>query len=161
MPNWCECSLTIKGEAKELKRFKNFAKEGRRILSFNRFVPYPEDFRRRDEEAIEINKKIAEGNLSAGLRIKDGFNSGGYEWCIANWGIKWDTDDNVSVEHDDKSLIYQFDTAWSPPIPVVREMSIKFPLFTFALKYHEPGMQFKGKYKVKAGEVLSKTYTEY
>lgn len=161
MPNWCECSLTIKGEGKELKKFKAFAKEDKRALSFNKFIPYPEHFRKQDEQAEEIVKKIKKGKLSASARIKNGYTAGGYEWCVRSWGTKWDLGNDLYVELDDKSLIYQFDTAWAPPIPVVCAMSLKFPLLIFVLKYDEPGMQFKGKYKVKAGEVLQKQHTEY
>ena len=151
MPNWCECNLIIKGKGKELKKFQAFAKEGKSVLSFNKFISYPEHFCKQDEQAKKIKKGC----------IKDGFNSGGCEWRVQSWGTKWDLDDNVSVHLDDKSLIYQFDTAWSPPAPVVFAMSSKFPLLTFMLKYDEPGNRFKGKYKVKAGKVLQKQYTEY
>lgn len=133
MPNWCECMLTIKGKTEELEKIKEFAKDGKRVLSFNKFIPYPDRFR---------------------------IETGGYAWCVQNWGTKWDLSDDTIIVQTDKILSYQFDTAWSPPIPVVMEMSRQFPLLSFTLTYDEPGMCFKGKYKVKAGKVLLDSYIE-
>lgn len=44
-----------------------------------------------------------------------------YEWCISNWGTKW------NVNQPDSSLIEAsgsvwFETAWSAPIPILRQI---------------------------------------
>jgi len=64
-----------------------------------------------------------------------------YDWNVRNWGTKWD----VSVHDDDKypetelyedtgdSLCYKFNTAWSPPVPVIGELSTQYPNLTFTL----------------------------
>ncbi len=68
-----------------------------------------------------------------------------YDWNVRNWGTKWD----VSVHDDDKypetelyedtgdSLCYKFNTAWSPPVPVIGELSTQYPNLTFTLSYEE------------------------
>lgn len=68
-----------------------------------------------------------------------------YDWNVRNWGTKWD----VGVRDDDKypdteltdessdSLGYRFNTAWSPPLPVVGEISVQYPNLTFSLSYEE------------------------
>jgi hypothetical protein len=38
----------------------------------------------------------------------------------------------------------EFDTAWSPPIPVIEKLASMFPDHTFELKYFEGGMGFSG-----------------
>lgn len=45
--------------------------------------------------------------------ITDG---GWYEWCVQNWGTKWDACQCVTSEMDGETLQLQFETAWSPPI---------------------------------------------
>ena len=68
-----------------------------------------------------------------------------YDWNVRNWGTKWD----VGVHDEDKypeteitnesedSIGYRFNTAWSPPLPVIGEMSVQYPNLTFTLSYEE------------------------
>lgn len=55
-----------------------------------------------------------------------------YEWCIKNWGTKWNACDSW-VEDD----IIHFDTAWSPPIPVLIALSKKYPNNEFYLEFED------------------------
>ena len=45
-------------------------------------------------------------------------NGGWYDWCVQNWGTKWDACHlQPLIEMDADNTIYlQFETAWSPPI---------------------------------------------
>ena len=52
-------------------------------------------------------------------------------------------------------------SAWSPPIPVIKAMSDKFPSLKFKLKYYEMGMGFKGVYTVEGGTVLEDSDAKY
>jgi hypothetical protein len=36
---------------------------------------------------------------------KDGYNSGGHEWCVTNWGTKWNFGDTTLKEEDKEILI--------------------------------------------------------
>ncbi len=153
MPNWVECDFTVEGPKSELEKFKEFAKEGDELLSANKFIPYPEKYRKLDEEA---DKAEREGKP----RPKDGFNSGGYEWCVEHWGTKWGIVDAELVEESDNYLKYVFNTAWSPPIPVILKMSETFPKLKFTLEYYEGSMGFKGTFIAKGGETLKDEYDE-
>lgn len=46
-----------------------------------------------------------------------------YDWCINNWGTKWNSYD--AWKGEDKSLI--FSTAWSAPHPVIEALAKKYP----------------------------------
>ena len=65
-----------------------------------------------------------------------------YDWCNANWGTKWNAYDGQAVGGHDAGI--GFNTAWSPPIPVIVELSkqIGKPL---RLTYDELGMDFCGE----------------
>ena len=66
-------------------------------------------------------------------------NPNWYDWCCENWGTKWNSyDGNVT---DDG---IGFNTAWSPPSPVITALSkqIGKPL---RLIYDESGMDFCGE----------------
>ena len=99
-----------------------------------------------------------------GKHINDGFNSGGYKWCCENWGTKWGIC-NAEVVQEFLERIshidYCFDTAWSPPLPVVLKMSEMFPGLRFILRYFECGCAFNGVYICEKGEVVEDLQAAY
>jgi hypothetical protein len=46
----------------------------------------------------------------------------------------------------------EFDTAWSPPIPVIAKLASMFPDHIFELKYFEGGMGFSGHARWSEGD---------
>lgn len=62
-----------------------------------------------------------------------------YEWCINNWGTKWQP---MNVEIDGQIL--SFDTAWSPPQPIIEQIGEKFKKLSFEYRYYEPGICLAG-----------------
>jgi hypothetical protein len=163
MPNWCDNDLRITGKKELLEAFSEAAASRDTHLDFNNFVPYPERYREQDKAANEAREKADKGEIDreAAWAVKDGFNSGGYEWCCSNWGTKWNAKDVSVSDFVERSMLYTFSTAWSPPIPVVKAMSEKFPKLVFTLRYYECGVGFKGVYKVKNGEVLDQMEGAY
>ena len=97
--------------------------------------------------------------------LQDGFNSGGYDWCVKNWGTKWGIYSAVLKETKlagkRSKVAYTFRSAWSPPLPVINAMSIKFPQLKFKLKYYERGVGFKGTFEVQAGQVSAEKQESY
>jgi Ferredoxin-like domain in Api92-like protein len=162
MPNHVEQDVVVTGDVKTLQEFKVFAEEGegdeKRLLSANKFIPYPKVFQDRDDQAkVEYEKK----NFS----FKDGFNSGGYEWCVQNWGTKWGI---YSTSIVNEKLIgkkgkikYTCQSAWSPAAPIFTAMSEKFPTLHFDIKYFEMGMGFKGRLVLEGGVVIFKERSHY
>ena len=163
MPNHVDNDFWVTGDLTSLLEFEEFAKEpmhdGESVLSANKFVPYPTAFKEADDAAAIEREK---GNWA----VKDGFNSGGYDWCLENWGTKWGIYDAVLVHKHagvrKGSLKYRFNSAWSPPIPVILAMSKKYPSLKFTLKYYEGGMGFKGDFVAADGAVfVDEYYTNY
>jgi hypothetical protein len=150
--------LFVYGDADALRNLVEFAQDEHEAFSANQFIPYPEEYRKQDEIA-----KIARGN--GDWSVKDGFNSGGYEWCCANWGTKWGCYNSRKEAHVDKGkrskLAYSFDSAWSPAIPVIVAASIRFPSLRFKLKYYECGAGFKGTFQVRNGVVMENSEFPY
>ena len=152
MPNWVECDLTVSGNEKVLKSFEDFAKTEKSALDANKFIPYPKEFADKDAEAEEVRKRIKAGEK---LSVpEDGFNSGGYEWRIKNWGTKWGICDAEISCKKLKHTFYFFTCAWNPPLPLIRKMAEMFPALAFSLRYYEAGMGFSGLYGVKGEDVL-------
>ncbi len=91
-------------------------------------------------------------------RPKDGFNSGGYEWCRKHWGTKWNAcrveTGTLTNCGEDGTVEMHFSTAWSPPLPVIRKASEMFPELDFELRYFERGCGFNGLCICRGGEAV-------
>ena len=59
-----------------------------------------------------------------------------YDWCINNWGTKWNSYDPWKGE--DHGLM--FSTAWSAPHPVIEELSAHFPGVYFTHEWADEDM---------------------
>jgi hypothetical protein len=68
-----------------------------------------------------------------------------YHWNCRNWGTKWDvavSNDNeysntIKTVNDDGSILYQFETAWSPVGEVLIKLSEQYPTLEFDYEYEE------------------------
>ena len=125
MPNWCDCDLTIEGPKERLEGFLGEVESEESLFDFVRIVPYPETFRELDRLAAEWLSKPPEERTDP--PPKDGFNKGGYYWCVEHWGTKWPAsgvglDRDVWPENSESSgsVSFHFSTAWSPPSPRFR-----------------------------------------
>lgn len=177
MPNWCQNTLRIVGDKKDLEEFKKKAtsieneeeelarklkKKDIEPLDANQFLPYPKKYRildevQRGERTLSEEKKLAL-ELKGFDTDKSGFSQGGHKWCNRNWGTKWgfcrvDVGKITKIYNDLHKLEYSFDSAWGPPEPVVVAMGEEFPSLDFELRYLESGMGFKGYLIVSDGEV--------
>jgi len=169
-PNNCYNELKISGPKTILKEFVEFAKENDCELSANKFIPYPSTWAAMDKDC-PVNKlgidHYSQEYKDELIRYKekwgtdkDGFNSGGYEWRLQNWNTKWGMYE-ISVNIKPLSVLYVFDSAWSPPTTVIKKMAEVFPKLRFSLYYAEGGNGFQGKLICKNGKVVKEIEKEY
>ena len=168
MPNWCSCDLAIKGRDWPLVMERVRTRET--AFDFQRIIPYPWHYRRQDEAVHRLREEL--DGLSNDERIakleelggwpKDGYNSGGYDWCIGNWGVKWPVADLCVESKSVTRIKLTFDTPWGPPLPVIARLS-EFPTHSveFDLRYYEAGMAFQGRFVARAGEEIENTSWDY
>jgi len=124
-------------------------------FDFNKVIPYPEEFAKMDAE-----------------KENSGYQAGGYEWCIENWGSKWNAtnagteftsrEDLEEVEgfklsdYDDPTYaVISFETAWAPALPVTAALSKQFPELSFKHSYEEEGLIGAGYQVWKDGERIA------
>jgi hypothetical protein len=139
MPNWCNNTLRIFGPEGDVRRFKEQAAghspwhpvegEDKNVLNFHSLVPVPPEV------------------------LAAGYSDAGCEWELKNWGCKWDACSASLADEWEGTLIYVFDTAWTPPIPFLAKLAPAWPMLTFLLDYEEMGMGFTGIAKVKSDAV--------
>lgn len=176
MPNYCRNELEIvaldkKGE-EELEKLMKMVRARGTVFSFDKVIPYPKEYKVLDKiSSCNLKKKRKLRKKYAGLlrELKrngfdineDGFSQGGYDWCCKFWGTKWDACDAEIVEQDSQHCFYVFDTAWEPPIPVVVELSRKFPSLWFQLRYFEKGTEYCGIMNIRAGIIEEQAELSY
>lgn len=150
MPNHCHNDLYISGPKEQVDALLALvgADKAQPKFDFNTIIPYPAQFADRDKEAKELGwKAFAERH---GRDAKDGYNSGGYEWCSENWGTKWNAYD--VARRDYLGVCLSFQTAWSPPKPVIIELHKRFPLCALSLESFERGSEYAGGFTVPPEE---------
>jgi hypothetical protein len=143
MPNWCNNTVEINHtdktkmyalvEAINEGKFCNFARPVPESLQIVAGSLGDADEQKKLEEATELNRKThGYGNW--------------YDFCVNEWGTKWDVDAIETVEYDDQhdkhGITFGFDSAWSPPCGVYEALMEQG--FTVKAYYYEPGMCFAG-----------------
>jgi hypothetical protein len=167
MPNHCQQDLTVRGPIDDVNRFiEKCLKDddgNEKVLDCNAIISYPERFATQDAHAKAAMLTRAaltdeERATTPYVHVQDGYNSGGYEWCNANWGTKWGAYDGWRFKTSTKGrkmcLRLSFSSAWAPVNGGIWDaLSETFPTLSFTLRYYEGGMGFKGTIEVADGEI--------
>lgn len=157
MPNHCYNGMTIEGDEAKVAEIleKHFPEvDGVRNFDFNTVLPYPQQFLDQDE----VCRKHRETNPND-WSVKDGFNSGGYEWCVQNWGTKWNAYDQ-EIDHFEGYIRAEFYTAWSPPEGVLSKLCEMYPDVEINISYEEAGMCYEGQYENQNGELVNTVHID-
>lgn len=149
MPNWCDNVVMIRGSKEEILKVKEFLKEDGLIYSFEKLIPCPPALR--NASAPNRNEQSAAFN-TAKYGDKDW-----YDWCINNWGTKWNASDPAITIDNDKQVGYTFQTAWAPPMPLHDKLAEMFPNTNIFINYDESGCDFSG-WRYYENGVLSKEH---
>jgi hypothetical protein len=159
MPNWCETDLTIEGPNDYVQDIIAKYINPTGGLDLNAVIPYPARFKVLDEIASDWENTHPNQYIG---RPTDGFNSGGYDWCVHNWGTKWDTCNAKGIKYFARRnrfvtrIKLSFSTAWNPASPVFTRLAEMYPAVTITAKSYEQGMAYKYVEKYVGGvQVLS------
>ena len=137
MPNWCNNTLRLTHkDPKMIARANDALARGE---FFNEFVPVP-------KELFETVASSATDEKLSNANIKKFGYASWYDFCINEWGTKWDTDCHSVDTYEDfpDTIDAVFDTAWAPPIQFYEK--IEKMGFLVEAKYYESGMCFAGMY---------------
>lgn len=178
MPNYCYNTLTVSGPDAVLKQFDTQFKEGGLDLIVDHKLPLTKDevdkINKKDYLIYQIGEKddvysfkglksinsLSSYSFSAFIPPDlNTFERGWYDWRIENWGTKWDAGIEAA-EESPGSLSYQFDTAWSPPTPVIECMIKTYPGLVFKFKYVEEGPSYAGIMEGFGGSVTLDKYVQ-
>ena len=164
MPNWCSNTLEVTGprlrlatDKDALKDFELTARgladgEEETALCFQSLHPMPED----KEEQLKGGKDCYLHEYGNKFKDKetheDKLRDAWYHWHIHNWGTKWEAGEVCLTRTS--VLLYEFDTAWGPPMALLDKVSKDYPTLRFEIWYVEPGMWFAGRKVWVGGAVV-------
>ena len=137
MPNICKNELTVwSRDEDQVRSFIKFVESDDSIFDFNKIIPSP-DWDNTPDENDELPTDVEEIRNKSGKLVMsfNRFPTSGktddrwYKWNCDNWGTKWNAM-NEDMQFDEKygdEVSYKFDTAWSPPAPILKKLKFKFP----------------------------------
>ena len=136
MPNWTRNEVTLTGpNAKQImNQIVHYSSKYKETLfDFNRILPMPEELK----EVLSPNE---ENSKKEKQRLKDKYGADNwYDWCCDNWGTKWNSCETFyePEENEEHKATVFFNTAWSPPIPVLAELSKQHPEIKVHVRWAE------------------------
>jgi hypothetical protein len=153
MPTWCYNRLQIVGRHNEIDRCLQAIKGNDSAFDFNTLIPYPGD------------QEAARNPAYPSLMIPDLDDESRRAWCARlwrsrHWGTKWNAQ---PLGFDDHPIVAQrisggaeivFHTAFGPPLPVLLELSRRFPKLDVRLSFGGPEMYLEGLARFKKGVMV-------
>lgn len=164
MPNHVNCSLSVTSGKPLGEVIKPYLTDDGKNIDFNKIIPMPEcileslkfgdisyitEKRTPEQEAEEKAKQKANETLC----LEETGHKNWYDWSVANWDTKWNAYSCYTLEDDFNKVEdltdLGFQTAWSPPINVIRNLA-KLTGESFRMSYFDEGWMFAGEYLVDA-----------
>jgi len=151
MPNWCANSLKLIATTPESEsKLSEIVRELARATAanesaaiFNLIKPVPQALQIvagwSGDAAEQAAREAVERNNLDTLGYANW-----YDYCIGEWGTKWDASD-ATYDLDDNQVTIFFDTAWSPPMGIYH--ALENMGFRVEATYVEQGMGYIGYYR--------------
>ena len=124
MPNWCYNKVSI----------TNNSDDNSKLQKVKEFL-YSDASDDTEENVFDFNNVVPEPKEAEDW----------YMWRVNSWGTKWNSSCAEITYEDEETVEYQFDTAWSPPEPIILQLREKFgDDVHISAFYDEPSMEFAG-----------------
>jgi len=176
MPNWVYNGLTIEGNSEQVKSLivqmnKPFVDS----IKPNGDLAYSIQQRKYVNPIFSFRNIIAPTDMEAYHAVptfpeKFSLAFEGNDWYNFNnreWGTKWDVAvaegdeySNTSIQEAENGenyvVHYNFETAWSMPVPAIQKLSSQYPNLLMTLSYEEE-TGWGGEMEFLRGEIISKS----
>lgn len=164
MPNWVSQTVTITGSEEEIAKLreqvkqpvtrkwaeKDYNQETQRweivgvkeevdnsIFSFWNIVKPEDEILDVYFGLIDDKPKIEGLSVLDEVSLELSVSNGWYAWNCRNWGTKWDACDVDELYNSPTHIAYNYNTAWSPSLPAIEELSRQYPTLTISIDYEE------------------------
>lgn len=142
MPNWCNNSVTITHEDPAKMSALVEAMNANKFCNFAR--PVPADLSDTISGGFGDSEKQAALEAQTARNIETHGYGNWYDFCVNEWGTKWEVDTKGSMDFDGQTVTASFDSAWSPPTKVYDALVDQG--YDVVAYYYESGMGFLGKF---------------
>lgn len=149
MPNWCSNVLELEHSDPEMIiRAHDAFKRGELL---NEFVPVPQSLKDTVSGHFSDPEQQIRLELQEICNQHDHGYRNWYDFCVNEWGTKWDVGGNDDAgSPDDGRLTLSFDSAWAPPVAFYEKMTQQG--FNVRAYYYEPGCAFCGMFDSEYGD---------
>jgi len=182
MPNWVFNGLTVEGNPSEIndmveqlnRPFKKVHDSWnpqthdmeKKLETYSNPVFAFHNIYNHIEDGVSEEVYSSQPNYALNLDPLDFSTNDWYNWNVRNWGTKWDIAVSSNDEYSDtyvegptqngENLVvfYNFNTAWSPPVPAIEKLSSQYPTLLFTLSFEEE-TGWGGEMELLRGEVIS------
>jgi hypothetical protein len=154
MPNWCNNTITISHD--DIKMMKRVVKGYNQNKLLDEFIPIPLELKEGAMNTSEL-MKIRNWEYKKELdKVREELNrkyfgyKDWYDYCVSEWGTKWDVGrDSAPIllmkDIKDKTVTFDFDSAWSFPSGAYEKLVDMG--FSITAYYFEGGMGFCGMWE--------------
>jgi len=148
MPNWCNNTVEINHtDPAKMYELVGAINEGK-FCDFAKPVPKELHIVAGRVGSADNPEQIALEAAEKSNLEKYGYSTW-YDYCVNEWGTKWDVEPYEAVEYDDAhdgktGVTFGFDSAWAPPCGVYEALMEQG--YTVRAYYYESGMGFCGIY---------------
>ena len=182
MPNWVFNGLTVEGNPEQVIKMKEqlnkpfiYSVQSHGDLSYNvtqrKYVNPIFSFHNiYSYKDAGITDEVYHGQPPRSTDFSEAMKFETNDWYnfnVREWGTKWDVavaeDDKYSDTNfeeadngENKVIHYNFQTAWSRPVPALQKLSAQYPTLLFTLSYEEE-TGWGGEMEFLRGEIISES----
>ena len=154
MPNWCANTITISHD--DMAMMKRVVKGYNQNKLLDEFIPIPLELKEGAMNSSEL-MKIRNWEYKKELdKVREELNrkyfgyKDWYDYCVSEWGTKWDIGRDTAPtllmkDIKDKTVTFDFDSAWSFPSGAYEKLVDMG--FSIKAYYFEGGMGFCGMWE--------------
>jgi hypothetical protein len=154
MPNWCNNTITISHD--DMAMMKRVVKGYNQNKLLDEFIPIPLELKEGAMNSSEL-MKIRNWEYKKELdKVREELNrkyfgyKDWYDYCVSEWGTKWDIGRDsaptlLMKDIKDKTVTFDFDSAWSFPSGAYEKLVDMG--FSITAYYFEGGMGFCGMWE--------------
>lgn len=106
------------------------------------------------KETFSLGKKAFQNKIKYGCATW-------YDWCIENWGTKWNSYGYEDLNSSDEDFSIRFLTAWSAPHPVLDKLAQMYPDIEIVHEWADEDIGYNlGRYSYGNGERIEEYFPE-
>ena len=151
MPNHCYNRVQISNDAEDnSKQFDELVAIFESGEPFSKIIPIPDYSKIPNEDGelpVVVEHKNDKGEViftTSEFPKSKKDDDRWYRFCVDNWGTKWEAYDFATMDIEEDSAEFSFNTAWGPADGIFDKIREDYPDVGISWFYDEPGCEIAG-----------------